>query len=34
MALPHGATGLSAVCDLVFPDHTRLLFQSTDIGII
>ena len=26
MALPRGAMGLSAVCDLVLPDHTHLLF--------
>ena len=26
MALPRGAMGLSAVCDVVFPDHTYLLF--------
>ena len=25
-ALPHGATGLSAVCDCGIPDHTHLLF--------
>ena len=26
MALPRSAMGLSAVCDLVFPYHTHLLF--------
>ena len=26
MALPRGAMGLSAVSDVVFPDHTHLLF--------
>ena len=26
VSLPHGAMGLSAVCDLVFPDHFHLLF--------
>ena len=26
VALPRGAMGLSAVCDVVFPDHTHLLF--------
>ena len=26
-ALPRGATGLSVVCDVVFPDHTHLLFS-------
>ena len=28
VALPHGAVGWSAVCDLVFPDHTHLLFKQ------
>ena len=28
MALPCGAMGLSAVCDVVFPDHTHLLFLA------
>ena len=27
VALPHGAVGWSAVCDVVFFDHTYLLFQ-------
>ena len=27
MALPCGATGLSAVCGLEFPDHSHLLFS-------
>ena len=26
VALPHGAVSWSAVCDVVFPDHTHLLF--------
>ena len=26
MALSYGATGLSAVVNVVFPDHTHLLF--------
>ena len=26
VALPRGAMGFSAVCDLVYPDHTHLLF--------
>ena len=26
VALPHGAVGWSAVCDLVFPGHTHLHF--------
>ena len=29
VALPHSAVGLSAVCDVVFPDHTHLLFRTT-----
>ena len=28
VALPHDATGLSAVCDCGIPDHTHLLFSS------
>ena len=28
MALPHGAMGLSAVCGVVFPDQTHLLFME------
>ena len=27
VALPRGPMGLSAVCDVVFPDHTPLLFK-------
>ena len=30
MPLPLGAKGLSAVCDVVFPDHTHLLFFFLD----
>ena len=26
VALPHGAVGWSALCDVVFSDHTHLLF--------
>ena len=33
-ALPSGATGLSAVCDVVFPDHTHLLFLVHFVGKI
>ena len=29
LALPHDATGLSAVSNVVFPDHTHLLFLAT-----
>ena len=29
VALPHSAVGLSAVCDVVFLDHTLLLFLTT-----
>ena len=28
VALPHGAVGWSAVCIVVFSDHTRLLFHT------
>ena len=28
VALPYGATGLSAIVIVVFPDHTHLLFLS------
>ena len=31
VALPHGAMGWSAVCDVVFPDHTH--FDHTLIFI-
>ena len=31
VALPHGATGLSAVCDCGIPDHTHLLFFKLSI---
>ena len=30
VALPHGDVGWSAVCDVVFPYHTHLLFQKTE----
>ena len=34
VAFPHGAMGLSAVCDMVFPDHTHLLvFENLWIGV-
>ena len=28
---PRGAIGWSAVCDLVFPDHTHLLFEVPQV---
>ena len=33
-ALPHGATGLSAVCDCGISDHTHLLFLSISNDIV
>ena len=36
MALPHDATGFSAVCDffVVFPDHTHLLYLCFSVPIV
>ena len=34
VALPHDATGLSAVCDCGIPDHTHLLFLQIQTDII
>ena len=28
VALPHGYVGWSAVCDLVFPDHSHFLIKT------
>ena len=33
VALPHSAMGLSEVCDVVFPDHTHLLFLLYLLGV-
>ena len=30
MALPHGASGLSAVLNVLFPDYTYLLYLGVD----
>ena len=32
VALPHGAVGWSAVCVVVIPDHTHLLFYTEQAG--
>ena len=29
VALPHGAMGWSAVCDVVFPDHTHFFIEKS-----
>ena len=34
VALPHGVVGLSAVCVVVIPDHTHLLFILNKQGLL
>ena len=33
VALPHGAAGWSAVCIVVFPDHTNLLYDLVEFHL-
>ena len=34
VALPYDATGLSAVCVVVFPDYTHILFSNGDHSLV